>query len=276
VSSSDQIRDPFLERIEAYALGALDPEERAAVAAHLATGCAECAKALAESSWLVGQLAYLAPESAPSEMLGSRLMQTVRSEAAQSRKSISLSFQSTIPFWIWGAAAAALLFALYNAHEARSLQERIHHMNVTLSQQAQLQQESAQQLAIARREAAILIDPKSLKIAMPAAKLSGTNDFPVLRATWSRDLGLLVTGQKIPVPPANRTLQLWLIPKAQGGKPLPSVTLRPDATGKFELLVTKPPDAPTSTKALAITEEPAGGSSQPTTPPIWVGAVTGK
>ncbi|HXM90527.1 MAG TPA: hypothetical protein VN974_03210, partial [Candidatus Dormibacteraeota bacterium] len=66
---------------EAYALGALDPPERAAFEAHLATGCAECAKAVAEARWLVSQLAYLAPEAATSDLLKGRLMQTVRSEA---------------------------------------------------------------------------------------------------------------------------------------------------------------------------------------------------
>jgi anti-sigma-K factor RskA len=29
-----------------------------------------------------------------------------------------------------------------------------------------------------------------------------------------------------------------------------------------------------NTKALAVTEEPAGGSPQPTTTPKWVGAIT--
>ena len=274
MSSSDQIRDPILELIEAYALGSLDPEEHAAVAAHLATGCAVCTKALAESHWLVSQLAYLAPESAPSDMLRARLMQSVRAEAAapKSPTSVSSISKSTVPLWIWGAAAAALLFALYNAYEMHSLQEKIHQMNVTLSQQSQLQQESAQQLAIARREAAILIDPKTLKIAMPAA----TNDLPVLQGRWSPTLGLVVSGHNLPAPSANRTFQLWLIPKAQGGKPVPSLTLRPDATGSFELLIATPPDSPNATKALAITEEPQGGSSQPTTTPIWVGAVAGK
>jgi anti-sigma factor RsiW len=38
--------DQFRELIEAYALGALDPEERSQLEAHLATGCADCAKAL--------------------------------------------------------------------------------------------------------------------------------------------------------------------------------------------------------------------------------------
>ena len=278
MSSSDQIRDPIRELIEAYALGSLDPQERAAVDAHLATGCAECTKALAESHWLVSQLAYLTPESAPSDMLRARLMQTVRAEAAapKSQTSASSTPKSTVPLWIWSAAAAALLFALYNAHEMRSLQEKIHQMNVTLSQQFQLQQASAQQLVIARREAAILIDPKSLKIAMPAAKPGAKNDLPVLQATWSPNLGLVVSGHNLPVPSVTRTLQLWLIPKTPGGKPVPSLTLRPDANGSFELLVASPPDLPNATKALAITEEPQGGSSQPTTTPIWVGAVAGK
>jgi len=278
LSSSDQIRDPILELLGAYALGALDFEERAAVHAHLATGCTECTVALAESHWLVSQLAYLAPDSLPSDMLREGLMQTVRAEAAatKSQASVSSISKSTVPLWIWAAAAAALLFALYNAHETRSLQEKIHQMNVTLSQQFQLQQASAQQLVIARREAAILIDPKSLKIAMPAAKPGAKNDLPVLQATWSPNLGLVVSGHNLPVPSVTRTLQLWLIPKTPGGKPVPSLTLRPDANGSFELLVASPPDLPNATKALAITEEPQGGSSQPTTTPIWVGAVAGK
>jgi anti-sigma-K factor RskA len=67
---------------------------------------------------------------------------------------------------------------------------------------------------------------------------------------------------------------LWLIPKAQGGKPIPSLTLRPDADGKFVLLVANPPELMAATKALAITEEPEGGSAQPTTTPRWVGGVS--
>ena len=58
--------DQFREMYEAYALGALDPPEGAALEAHLATGCAECAKAVAEARWLVAQLAYLAPEASTS------------------------------------------------------------------------------------------------------------------------------------------------------------------------------------------------------------------
>jgi len=278
VNSSGPFRDSFRELIEAYALGALDADEHAAVAAHLATGCADCTRVLAESRWIITQLAYLAPDATPSDMLRRRLMQTVRAEAtalegaaAESQASLSPTSKSNIPFWIWATAAAVLLFAFYNSREARSLQEQMNHMKITLSQQAQLQQESERQLAFARREAAILVDSKSIKIPMPGAK-----NMPVLQATWNPDLGLVILGQKLPVLPANRTLQLWLIPKAPGAKPVPSLTMRPDANGTFNLLVIKLPDSPNATKTLAITEEPESGSSQPTTTPVWVGALAAK
>jgi anti-sigma factor RsiW len=59
----------FREIFEAYALGALDAAERISLEAHLATGCKDCAKSVEEARWLVSQLAYLAPEAAPSDML---------------------------------------------------------------------------------------------------------------------------------------------------------------------------------------------------------------
>jgi hypothetical protein len=170
---------------------------------------------------------------------------------------------------MWGTVGAALLFAFYNAYEAQVTKTTIQQTRNALEKQIQLQQESAREFALARREALVLTDAKSLKIAMPA----GNNDLPALQATWNPEFGLVVSGERLPVPAGNRTLQLWLIPKASGAKPVPSLTLRHGPDGKFDLLVASPPDSPGRTKALAITEEPEGGSPQPTTSPIWVGAV---
>jgi anti-sigma-K factor RskA len=266
VNDIEPTRDSFRELIEAHSLGTLDPEERQALEAHLATGCAECAKAFEEARWLVSQLAYLAPEAEPSAMLRGQLLKTVRAEAAGSARVPS---KSSIPFWMWGAVAAALLFAFYGAYEAHSLRERVREMQTALATQTQIGQEVSRQLALARREALILSDPNSVKIAM----VTGNKEVPQLQAAWSASLGLVVYGQKLPLPPGNRTLQLWLIPKTADAKPTPSLTLRPDTEGRFELFVQTPPDSAEATKALAITEEPEGGSSQPTTTPIWVGAV---
>jgi anti-sigma-K factor RskA len=284
VSNCDQFREMY----EAYALGTLDPPERAALEAHLATGCAECAKAVAEARWLVSQLAYLAPEASTSDMLKGRLMQTVRSESKSKSSSPVASGPTTtptgIPYWLSAGIAALVLLTLYFAWEAHRLKQELRAANEqnqrneqmvasTENERAASQQELTamqEQMAKMRRENAILTDPASVKITLAAQKIQA----PQMVAMWHAEYGIVLTGQKVPMPSGNRVLQLWLIPKAPGGKPMPSMTVRPDANGNFVILVSNPPAAGSDTKALAITEEPAGGSAAPTTTPKWVGAMS--
>ena len=199
-------------------------------------------------------------------------MRTARPEGAATKTQAPARTRPAVPLWMWSAVVAALLFAFYNAHEARVTKTMIQQTRTALEKQIELQRESAREMALARREALILTDAKSLKIAMPA----GNKDLPMLQATWSPEFGLVISGQRLAPPPGNRTLQLWLIPKATGGKAIPSLTLRPGPDGEFALLVANPPDSPGAIKALAISEEADGGSPQPTTTPIWVGAVGAK
>jgi anti-sigma-K factor RskA len=258
----------FRELLEAYALGALDAPERAALEAHLATGCDDCAKALAEARWLVSQLAYLAPEARPSDMLKGRLLQTVRAEAQAAKQSASA--KSAIPFWMWAGVAALFVATIYSAWNAQRLQRDIQRSDNIAAALLQRRNQLEAQLEDAKREATILVDPASVKIALA----SPDPQTPPLEAAWHSQLGIVLTGQKTPAPPGTRVLQLWLIPKAPGGKPIPSLTIRPDADGKFVLLVANPPELMAQTKALAITEEPEGGSPAPTTTPRWVGGVS--
>jgi anti-sigma-K factor RskA len=258
----------FREMFESYALGALDAAERAALEAHLATGCQDCAKAVEEARWLVSQLAYMAPEAAPSDMLKDRLMQTVRAEAQITKR--SAPSKSAIPFWMWAGVAALLLFSVYSTWNAQRLQQEVQAANQRAAVILQERHELEAQLQLAKRAATIVTDPASVKIALA----SPDPQTPALEAKWHSQLGIVVTGQKILAPSGNRVLQLWLIPKAPDGKPIPSLTLRPDADGKFVLLVSDPPELMAETKALAVTEEPAGGSPQPTTTPRWVGGVS--
>jgi anti-sigma-K factor RskA len=284
VSNCDQFREMY----EAYALGALDPPERAALEAHLATGCAECAKSVAEARWLVSQLAYLAPEAATSDMLKGCLMQTVRSEAKAKLSSpvsaTSRTMPAGIPYWLSAGIATLLLLTLYFAWDSHRLKQELrasekrnqrNEQMVASTQEertASQQQLAAMQEQMARmhRETAILTDPASVKITLAAQKIQA----PQMVAMWHAKYGIVLTGQKVPMPPDNRVLQLWLILKAPGGKPMPSMTVRPDANGNFVILISNPPATGSDTKALAITEEPAGGSDAPTTTPKWVGAMS--
>lgn len=273
MSEHEQIR----ELIEGYALGALDAQERATLEAHLASGCAECEKTLEEARWAASQLAYLAPEAQPSEMLKGRLMQTVRADAAGSASSDGTqrreeSSRGGVPWWLWAGVAALLLFSVYSAWNGRRLQQE----NASLQAQAEAQRQQRvkleQELLAAKtqaHEAMIWSDPKSVKINMPAKDPK----MPMLEAMWHPEMGLCVKGWNVPPAGKNRVLQLWLIPK-KGGKPMPSTTFWPDATGTFTAMVENPPVAMAETQALAITEEPTGGSPQPTSTPMWVGGVS--
>jgi anti-sigma-K factor RskA len=265
--------DQFRELIEAYAIGSLDSADRALLEAHLATGCAECAKALEEARWLVSQLAYLAPNAEPSDILKGRLLQTVRAEAAGGLVRQQPDRGTGIPWWLWAGVAALLLFSVYSAWNEQRLRSAV----ANLQQQAETQRAERlkleQQLHVAKlqaQEAMIWMDPKSKKIMLPPKDPK----MPQLEAMWHPELGLCVRGWKVPSPGDNRVLQLWLIPKKAGGKPMPSVTFWPDASGTFSAMVENPPDAMSDTQALAITEEPMGGSPQPTSSPMWVGGVS--
>jgi outer membrane murein-binding lipoprotein Lpp len=260
VSNCDQFRD----MIEAYALGALDPEDHSAFEAHLATGCANCAKAVDEARWLVSQLAYSAPDAAPSDMLKGRLMQTVRAQGQPK----PLVPRYNIPSWMWIAAGVLLIFSLYSTWKTGQLERQIREANERAATLRIEKQKTEEQLAAAKREAMaamIMMDPASHKI-----DLWGKGAHPeTLEAKWHSKLGICVSGDKVPMPAANHVLQVWFIPKKEGAKPMPSMMVRPDASGKLMMLISDPPVPMDDTKSIAITEEPAGGSPWPTSAPIW-------
>jgi len=266
--------DQFGELLEAYALGALDVPERAALEAHLATNCPDCVTALKEARWLVSQLAYIAPEAVgPSDMLRGRLMKIVREEAAQEASrttAAARASKTTVPYWMWAAVAALLAVTIYTSWDANQLNHQMRDINDRAIAELRSRSKIEEELAAVRREAAILSDPASAKILLAGGQPGTT----ALQASWHAKLGIVVSGQKIPPPANGRVLQLWLIPKAPGGKPLPSQVVRPDADGNFVLLVPNPPEEMAETKALAVTDEPVGGSPQPTTTPKWVGGVS--
>ena len=261
--------DQFRELLEAHALNALDASERAALEAHLATGCPECVTALEEARYLVSQLAYLAPPAEPSEMLRARVLRTARAEASPAQRPKEPARTSTaIPYWLWVGVAALLLLSVYSTWNARKLQAEVAEVNQRAAAELTQREKLEHELMVAKHEAWILTDPASKKIAI----WPNDKEMPMIEARWHPKMGIYVTGDKIPMPKDNKVLQLWLISK--NGKPMPSHVFWPDANGKIGEMVDDPPEVLAQTKALAITEEPAGGSLQPTSTPMWVGGVS--
>src|SRR6266849_1592871 len=168
----------------------------------------------------------------------------------------------TIPAWMSAGVAALLALTVYSTWNSQQLGDKIKDANERATAPLQQHRDLESELERTRRESVILTDPASVKIALAPR---GPH-VPPLEARWHAKLGIVLRGQKVPVPSGNRALQLWLIPKTPSGKPIPSLALRPDAEGKFDLLVANPTELMEQTKALAITEEPEGGSQAPPRP----------
>jgi len=210
--------DHFRELIEAYAIGSLDAAECAELEAHLASGCADCVKALEEARWLVSQLAYLAPNAQPSDMLKGRLLQTVRAEAAAGGQPRQEPVHSTgIPWWLWAGVAALLIFSVYSAWNEQQLRSAVNN----LQQQAEAQRAERQKTGAgpSRRQNA---SPRGHDLERSKIKedhaATQRPKHAAARGHVAPELGLCVRGWKVPSPGEKRMLQLWLISK-KSGKP---------------------------------------------------------
>jgi len=250
------------EHYDSYALGALEGEERTELEAHLARECPTCAAELERARWLVAQLAYLAPEAEPPASLRRSILNAAQAPGVPEPR------RPWIPVWAWVGAAALVLFSLYSLRETQRLQREL----TALQEQIRAEQSQTRMLESDRRlyQRALAIlaaqDTREMKL-----KPAGPGALPDVRAYWNAQLGLVLSGHQIPSPAADRTFQLWVVPKE--GSPISAGTFRPDATGQV-LHITKPDVDSTAAAALAITDEPAGGRPQPTTKPLWVGPIS--
>lgn len=261
-------QDQFREMAESYALGALDAEERAAFEAHLAS-CPECAKEVEEARVVVSELAHLAPPAQPAKELKERILREVHAEGTSMANMAAA--RPAVPWWMWAGVTALIVLTFYSTWNARRLQIDIRR----LEEQVLIEQERREtlqgELAALQMQARILEDPRSKKIMLPAKDPK----MPQLEAMWNPEFGLCLMGHEVPMPGQNRAFQLWLIPKAQGSKPMPVHSMMwPDADGKLMHVVANLPENMSDTKAIAITEEPETGSPQPTSEPMWSGELS--
>jgi len=255
---------------EEYALGVLEGQERAELEAHLARACDTCAPGVTRARLAVAQLGHAAPDSQPPEALRAKIMAAVKADATPSVAPIAKPKPSApramFPVWAWAAAAALALITGYTirqmSNQTAQLAELRKEMKLAIAQNQALQN----QLEMSRMVSSVMLSPDS----MPLKLMPKDKNMPMVHAYLHPHMGVAITADQMPAMPAARTLQLWFVPKT--GKPMSVAIFRPDTMGQIALVAPVPMPV-TEIAALAVTEEPAGGSRQPTSAIAWMAQV---
>ena len=251
---SEMPNDPMRDLVEDYALGLLDDAQRVSFETRLA-GDADLRRELAATLETLGELGLSAP-AALSPALKQRVMARV-ANTSPARTSTVLPFAAPAPrsraaYYLGAALAASILLAVRFALDARDARNEA---DATARSGAR---------AIASRDSLIsqLTDPGTESV-----NLAATGDAkPVIKAYVSRARRIVtLSAGQLETLPAGRAYQLWFI---VDGKPVPSATFKSDAAGRALLHEIA---LPARAVAAAVTVEPEGGSSAPTSPVLFIG-----
>jgi anti-sigma-K factor RskA len=215
------------------ALGALDPGERAELAAHLREGCAACAAALRDARRAAGLIAASAAPVAPGAPLRTRVL--AREAPRRARAPGPRRRARLLPL----ASAAALLLAAAGAAAAWQAAER---------------------RAGALSGLLATIEAPATRVVSLAATEAGTRASARAFVAADGTIALLVQG--LPPPPPGRVYQLWSI---EAGVPASAGIFGTDVAGAARHALASAA-ARGEGFVLAVTLEPAGGVPAPTGP----------
>jgi anti-sigma-K factor RskA len=262
--------------LPAFALGALDSDEHAEVAAHVAT-CAECAAALVEEERVVANIGLEATPVTPPIALKSRVLARIAAEPRDTNLD-----SRTVPFrapdrarsaWAGGLLmAASVAIAIGASLYAYALRSEVMALRGAVAAASDQSARLRQELATMRRDWATLTRAMDVMKAPDLLRvdLKGQTQAPGAtgRALWSQGAGLVFTAERLPALPAGRVYQLWAI---AGTTPTGSGVFVPDAAGGASVTVPVPAGMPRP-DAFGVTIEPTGGSATPTMPIVLLGS----
>jgi hypothetical protein len=290
--SDGMTHDTAREALEALALDALDASEREGVMAHV-VDCAECQRELAVLDSTASELALAVPPlpmaPAQRDRIKARLLARAGADRAMAERAFAdVRAETSSPARpsdvvalraprrgmgaaAWMAMAAGLVAVAGMGGFLRVSRERD-----ALRGSLQVAQAERGARLAAMDSLRTTLEDKDRMIAnltgaqvavMTLASQSPTS--PTGRMFWDQahDAWTFVAHQ-VPMPKSGRTYQLWLVtPTAK----INAGTFMPKPNGEVMMRATYalPKD---SLAAVAVTDEPMGGSPQPTTAPMMVAA----
>ncbi len=232
----------FQDNLAAYALGALDPEEAAALERHLKT-CEPCRLELATYERVGAGLLTALPPSAPRPVVRRALQKRLSGLTRQARPQL----RGPVGQWLVAGLLAALVVL----------------NGLLVSQVYALHQEQAEMAAQRKSDQtalAMLAYPTTRSLAFDQNGVVGS-----LLIDSQQDL-VGVFAWNLPQPPKGKTYQIWLINKQ--GERTNGGFLVPEAGYPFVTAVVWSHQPLSTYVGIGITVEPAGGSQQPTGPRI--------
>jgi len=260
--------EQFGEDLALYALDVLDGTDRITLEKHLAT-CVECRRELEQLRGDGALLALTTLGPKPPSRARSRLLETISKEETASKLRTSLpegargSKRPTMSWWGslgWAATAAMVVLAALLWSENSALRQSLAAMR---DQSAQ----TTRELEDLRKIAAPILSPQAQHITVVSMK---TPPQPQGKAFYLRNRSsLLFMANNMPILPAHKAYELWLIPMQ--GAPIPAGVFKPDARGSATV-VNPPLPSNMEAKAFAITIEDEGGATTPTMPIMMMGA----
>jgi anti-sigma-K factor RskA len=229
---------PFRENIPAYAIGALDAEDIAALEAHLRT-CESCREELAVYRAASDNLLMVPAPRMPSTALRRHMQSRLPGTPKSVRSRLRWSFGRVA---VGIAIIALLALNVFSISQVRALQ----------NQQAQL----VNQIENGQMALAMLSYPNTQSFPIKEENVTGS----LLLDKEYNNAVLILRG--LPSIPENQTYQIWLI--APNQERTSAGLLRPQADLPF---ISEPINAPQDLAnfvGVGMTIEPAGGSDHPT------------
>jgi anti-sigma-K factor RskA len=273
--------DELRASLPAFALGALDADERQTVAAHVAT-CDACTAELAELNRVVMGIGLDAEPVTPPSDLRARVLQRVANEPQRTaparatlpfappqqprhdRPSASPSMMRLALAASVLAAAGALFYAFTLRSEIRALRETV------AASTAEATTLRTELITLRKNSIEVMRVMNVLKAPdMLTVDLKGQSTMPDAagRAFWSRTAGLMFTADRLPALPAGKVYELWTI---TGTAATGAGTFTPDGQGGASVSAVVAAGAQ-KPDAFGVTIEPTGGSATPTMPIVMVG-----
>lgn len=240
---SERVSDNLHTLAAAYALDSLTDVERRRFETHL-TDCDSCGDEVLGMRETVTRLATAAAQDPPPALRERVLAQAARTRQVPPR--VRRPASPRVHRLGWMLSAACLVLA------------------VVLGVAAVREQQAKQRTDTLNRQiAAVMAAPDARTVTAPVRPAgSGT-------VVASHSLGkAVIVMSGLPLISSDRTYELWLMGPRP---PRPAGTLRPPATGDAApILATGLGDA----DRIGLTVEPAGGSRQPTTTPIFTATLS--